>query len=112
YNESKEEIQSPSQRRRCSTESLEAQRGGRDAAASRQVLDGVRSSTGDGGVRETSTKKEKLDEKKMTYRSKEDKEDPKVAVLKGILGSLGVEDKALDHIRTEAYKLQREEKKQ
>ncbi|KAF3608073.1 hypothetical protein DY000_02044451 [Brassica cretica] len=30
-------------------------RGGKDAAASRQVLDGVRSSTRDGGVRETST---------------------------------------------------------
>ena len=44
---------------------MEAHGEGRDAAASRQDLDGVRSSTGDGGVRETSTKKdEKLDEKK------------------------------------------------
>ncbi|CAN6853977.1 hypothetical protein Bca4012_041118 [Brassica carinata] len=34
--------------------------------------------------------------------SKEDEEDPMVVVLKRILGSLGVEDEALDHIRTEA----------
>nr|VDD20546.1 unnamed protein product [Brassica oleracea] len=34
--------------------------------------------------------------------SKEGEEDPKVAVLKRILGSLGVEVEALDHIRKEA----------
>ncbi|KAF2585690.1 hypothetical protein F2Q70_00036996 [Brassica cretica] len=34
--------------------------------------------------------------------SEEGEKDPKVAVLKRILGSLGVKVEALDHIRTEA----------
>ncbi|WZZ87776.1 hypothetical protein YC2023_116355 [Brassica napus] len=57
--------------------SLRRRGGGRDAAASRQVLDGVRSSTRDRGTRETSTekqsrilimKKTKSLLKKMTYQ--------------------------------------------